>query len=201
VGGLATAGCAAKGEMRYFDLKAERPAAGQAAAADSPKIVVTPFDDQRSEKGRVGQRTHLWGGETYFNVAGERPGDIIAKTLVDRLKIRAWQDRAWNARLAPAGTTADADIVITGQVQEFSAHAKSRVFSTVINTTSKVVYQAKNLSDGSTTTRLVEGMHNQTVVWFDEEDVQELLTDTMVDGIQRFISDTAVEQKALRPVR
>jgi hypothetical protein len=200
VAGLALAGCAGKGEMRHLDLKAPQTA-GKPAEAGSAKIVVVPLEDRRAEKGRIGVRTHIWGGETQFNVAGDRPGDIIAAALVDRLKSRGWQDRAWNARLGAAGTTADADIVITGAVQEFSAHAKSRVFSTAINTTGKFVFQAKNLGDGSTTTRLVEGAHKDLAFWFDEEDLQELLTETMMDGIERFISDTKIEQKALRPVQ
>ena len=200
VAGLALAGCAGKGEMRYLEVKAP-PTAGKPAEPGSAKIVVIPLEDRRAEKGRVGVRTHLWGGETQFNVAGERPGDIVAKALVDRLKSRGWQDRAWNVSLGTAGTPADADIVISGSVQEFSAHAKSRVFSTVINATSKFVFQAKNLGDGSTTTRTVEGAHKDYAFWFGEEDVEEPLTETMMDGIERFISDTKIEQKALRPVQ
>jgi hypothetical protein len=200
VGSFAVAGCAGKGEMRYLDLNIT-PSAGKLAEPGSAKIVVLPLEDRRSEKGRLGVRTHLWGGETPFNVTGERPGDVVARALVDQLKSRGWLERAWDARLGTIGTTPDADIVITGLVQEFSIHAKSRVFSTVIDTKSKLVFQAKNQSDGSTTTRTVEGVRSRTVFWFNEEDVQELLTDTMKDGIERFITDTTIEQKALRPVR
>lgn len=203
VGGLclmSVAGCAGRGEMRYLDLSLKQPAA-PLAAAEPVKIVIEPFEDRRLEKSRIGMRTHLWGGVTYFNIAGGRPGEFIAQTLAERLKNRGWHERAWNVRVAPAGSVTDADIVITGQVEEFSANAKSRVFSTVINTDSKITIKAFNQADKSTTTRSVEGAQSRTVFWFDEEDIQELLAATLKDGIDRLIADTMIEQKSLRPAR
>jgi uncharacterized lipoprotein YajG len=195
---LLMAGCAGKGEVRYLDLSMKPPSA-QMAAAEPVKIVIEPFEDRRLEKGRIGMRSHLWGGVTYFDIAGERPGEFIAQALADRLKTRGWHERAWNVRVAPAGSVTDADIVITGVVQDFSANAKSRVFSTVINTSGKLTIQAKNQADRSTTTRSVENSQTKTVFWFSEDDVQELLTATLKDGIDRLIADTMIEQRSLRP--
>lgn len=194
---LMGAGCAGKGEMRLLDVRTP-VTASSSGLGDQVTIVVEPFEDRRSDKGRVGMRSHLWGGETYFNVTGERPGDVIAQALVERLKNRGWRDRAWNVRIVQAGSATDADIIISGQVSEFSANAKSRVFSTVVTTGSKITVQARNLRDKSTTTRTVEGTQSRTVFWFTEEDVQELLAATLQDGINRFISDTMIEQRALR---
>ena len=191
-------GCAGKGELRYLDLHAKQPAA-QSAEIEPVKIVIEPFEDRRLEKSRVGMRSHLWGGVTYFNVAGERPGDVIAQALADRLKTRGWRERAWNVRVSPAGSVTDADIVISGQVAEFSANAKSRVFSTVIDTNSRLAIQARNLGDKSATTRSLESAQTRTVFWFDEDDIQELLAATLKDGIDRLIADTMIEQKGLRP--
>jgi uncharacterized lipoprotein YajG len=126
---------------------------------------------------------------------------VVRQALANRLKARGWGNRAWNVRLGPAGSAADADIVISGQVQDFSAGAKSRVFSTVIDAKSRFTIQAKNAEDKSTTTRSIEGVRSRTVFWFNEQDVQELLTATLDDGIERLIADTMVAQKALRPVR
>lgn len=197
---LVIAGCAGTGEMRFLDLHQPAPTA-QYAEREPVTVVIEPFEDRRSEKTRVGMRSHLWGGVTYFNVVGERPGEVIAQALADRLKARGWRDRAWNVRVAPAGSANDADIVISGQIQDFSANAKSRVFSTIVSTGSKLTVQARNLGDKSTTTRSVEGAQSRTVFWFNEEDVQELLASTLQDGINRFITDTTIEQRALRPVR
>ncbi len=78
---------------------------------------------------------------------------------------------------------------------------KSRVFSTVIDTSNRFTIQAKNLADQSTTIRTVEGGRSRTVFWFSEDDVQEQLSSTLKDGIDRLLSDTTIEQKILRPVR
>jgi YajG family uncharacterized lipoprotein len=192
------AGCAGKGEVRYLDLHTKPPVA-QPGGMESVIIAIEPFEDRRMDKNRVGMRSHLWGGMTYFNVSGEQPGQLIAQALADRLKARGWRDRAWNVRVVPAGSATDADIVVTGQVHQFSANAKSRVFSTAIITNSKVTVQARNQADKSTTIRSVEGSQSRTVFWFDEDDVQELLAATLRDDIDRLIADTTIDQRSLRP--
>jgi hypothetical protein len=196
-------GCGGTGKTVYLDLQQKQMAA-QYLEPEPVRIVIETFEDRRLEKSRLGLRTHLWGGVTYFNVAGERPGDVIAHALADRLKARGWKDRPWTVRVASSGAATDlndADIVISGQVLDFSANAKSRLFSTVVNTSSKLVITARNLGDQSTTIRGVEGAQRDTVVWFSEDDVQLLLAATLKDGIDRFLDDTTIEQKALRPAR
>jgi hypothetical protein len=39
------------------------------------------------------------------------------------------------------------------------------------------------------------------VFWFNEDDVREQLAATLKDGLDRLISDTTIESKALRPAR
>ncbi len=168
------------------------------------RIVIEPFEDRRLEKNRLGLRTHLWGGVSYFNVAGERPGDVIAQALAERLKTRGWKDRPWTVRVASSGGMTnlnDDDIVISGQLLDFSANARSRFFSTVVTTSSKLVITARNIGNQSSTIRGVEGAQRETVVWFSEDDVQQLLAATLKDGIDRYLADTTIEQKALRPAR
>lgn len=200
---LVGAGCAGTGKTVYLNLQ-QKQAAAQYLEPEPVRIVIETFEDRRPEKNRLGLRTHLWGGVTYFNVAGEQPGDVIAQALVDRLTARGWKDRAWTVRVASSGAVtnlSDADIVISGQLLDFSANAKSRLFSTVVNTSSKMVITARNLGDQSTTTRGVEGAQRDTVVWFSEDDVQKLLAATLKDSIDRYLVDTTIEQKALRQVR
>jgi hypothetical protein len=194
------AGCAGKGETHVLSFPAKPPAA-QPSGMEPVKIVIEPFEDRRTDKAHIGTRSHLWGGVTYFDVAGGQPADTVTQTLVNRLKSRGWGERPWNVRLGQAGSEADADIVISGQVQDFSSNAKSRVFSTVIDTKNRMTIHAKNLGDKSTTTRSIEGAQTRTVFWFNEADVQELLAATVMDGIDRLIADTTISQKALRPVR
>ena len=199
---LVGAGCAGTGKTVYLNLQ-QKQAAAQYQEPEPVRIVIETFEDRRLEKNRLGLRTHLWGGVTYFNVVGEQPGDVIAQALVDRLTARGWKDRAWTVRVASSGAVTnlnDADIVISGQLLDFSANAKSRLFSTVVNTSSKMVITARNLGDQSTTTRGVEGAQRDTVIWFSEDDVQQLLAATLKDSIDRYLVDTTIEQKALRQV-
>ena len=196
----AAAGCAGKSELRYLDFQTKQPAA-LSADMEPVTIVIEPFEDRRADKTRIGTRTHLWGGVTHFDVVGGRPADMISQALVNRLKTRGWGNRAWNVRLGQAESATDADIVIGGQVQDFSVGVKSRPFSTVIDAKSRFTIQSKNADDQSTTTRSIEGVRTRTVFWFGEQDVQELLAATLEDGIDRLIADTMIERKALRPVR
>ena len=196
-------GCGGTGKTFYLDLQQKQPAA-RFMEPEPVRIVIESFEDLRLEKTRLGLRTHLWGGVTYFNVAGERPGDVIAQAFADRLKTRGWKDRAWTVRMAFSGTVTnlnDADIIISGQLLEFSANAKSRLFSTVVTTSSKLVIVARNNGDQSSTTRSIEGAQRDTVIWFSEDDVQQLLAATLKDNIDRYLTETTIEQKALRPIR
>lgn len=200
VGLVAGSGCGGTGELFYLDVR-PKPAAAQGAQAEPVKIVIEPFEDSRLEKNRVGQRTHLWGGVSYYDVAGGKPGEVVAQALAETLKQRGWRERAWNVTLAPASGTAtnDADIVITGQVLDCSAHAKSRFFNTKITTESKLILRARNAADRSVVTRNVENAQSDTVFWFETDDVRALLAATITDGINRFITDTKIENRALRP--
>jgi hypothetical protein len=196
-------GCAGTGKTFYLDLQ-QKPSAAQYADPEPVKIVIEPFEDRRLEKNRLGMRTHLWGGVTYFDVANERPGDVVAQAFVDCLKTRGWKDRPWTVQMTSGETGTNvhnADIVISGQLLDFSVNAKSRLFSTVVTTNSKMVITARNVGDQSSTIRGIEGSQRDTVVWFTEDDVQQLLSATLKDGIDRYVADTMIVHKALRPAR
>jgi len=200
VGLLASSGCGGSGQTFYLDVLPKQQSA-QMADPETVKIVIEPFEDRRVEKNRIGMRTHLWGGTTYFNVAGEKPGQVYAQALAERLQARGWQDRAWNVKVAPAGSSPDADIVISGQIFEFAANAKSRLFSTYITTSNKLTITARNNVDRSSTNRSIEGSQSDTVVWFAEDDVKQLMAATMKDTLDRYLSDTTILQRAVRPSR
>jgi hypothetical protein len=200
---LMGAGCGGAGKTVHLDLQ-QKQAAAQFMEPEPVRIVIESFEDRRLEKNRLGLRTHVWGGVTYFNVVGGRPGDVIAQALADRLKTRGWKDRTWTVRVVSNGAVTnlnDADIVISGQLLDFSANVKSRFFSTVVTTSSKLVIAARNIGDQSSTTRSLEGSQRETVFWFSEDDVQQLLAATLKDDIDRYLAETTIEDKALRPTR
>jgi len=199
-GMLLTSGCGGSGQTYYLDVIPKQVAA-QMAEPEAVKIVIEPFEDRRVEKNRVGMRTHLWGGVTYFNVTGEKPGEVYAQALAERLRARGWHDRSWDVRVASGGPANGADIVISGQILDLTANAKSRIFSTALTTSSKVTISARNSGDKSTTNRSIEGAQTNTVFWFSDEDIQSLLRATIKDTIDRYVEDTTVMQRAVRPTR
>ena len=200
VGLIISAGCGGSGQTFYFDvLPQQQPV--QQAEPEGLKIVIEPFEDRRADKQRIGMRTHLWGGVTNFNVTGEKPGEVYAHALADRLRAAGWFDRSWDVRVAPPGSMPNADIVIGGQVFEFAANAKSRMFSTYLTTSNKLTITARNNADHSTTSRSLESSQSDTVVWFSEEDVKRLMIATIKDTLDRYLADTTISQRALRPKR
>ena len=200
LGLMTTAGCGGSGQIVHLDvLPQQQPV--QQAEPEGLKIVIEPFEDRRADKQRIGMRTHLWGGTTYFNVSGEKPGVLYAQALADRLRAAGWLDRSWDVRVAPAGSLPNPDIVISGQIFEFAANAKSRLFSTYITTSNKLTITARNNVDQSSTSRSLESAQSDTVVWFSEEDVKRLLTATVKDTIDRYLADTTVSKRAVRPGR
>jgi uncharacterized lipoprotein YajG len=197
---MVSTGCGGSGQTVHFDvLPQQQPV--QQAEPEGLKIVIEPFEDRRADKQRIGMRTHLWGGVTYFNVVGEKPGELYANALADRLRAAGWLNRSWDVRVAPAGSMPNADIVISGQIFEFAANAKSRMFSTYLTTSNKLTITARNNGDRSSTSRSLEGAQSDTVVWFSEDDVKRLMTATITDTIDRYLADTTVSQRAVRPSR
>jgi hypothetical protein len=197
---MISAGCGGSGHTVHFDvLPPQQPV--QQAEPEGLKIVIEPFEDRRADKQRIGMRTHLWGGVTNFNVTDEKPGGVYAQALADRLRGSGWLDRSWDVRVAPAGSMPNADIVISGQLFEFVANAKSRMFSTYITTSNKLTITARNNADRSITSRSLESAQSDTVVWFSEDDVQRLMTATIKDTIDRYLADTTISQRSVRPSR
>lgn len=196
-----TAGCSGSGKTVALDVVPKLPPA-QSLASEAVKIVIEPFEDKRADTSKLGYRTHLGGGLTYFNVAGGKVGESAAETLAETLRQRGWQNRGWDARVVPSGVAVSgADVIITGEVQELTANAKSRFFSTVITTESKMVIRVSNVRDGSVTTRNVEGALKQTVFWFEHSDVRKLVSNVLRDGFDRFVNDTKIEDGTLRSVQ
>ncbi|TAJ30025.1 MAG: hypothetical protein EPO64_03395 [Nitrospirae bacterium] len=191
---LPMAGCAGTGEVVPLDLRAIPPVVGQEVQqGESATFLVMPFEDQRPQKNPVGLRTHFWGGVTYFDVPGGKPGDVLPHVLAEYLKQKGWQ-----AEVGQTGKAGASDVTLTGQVQEFTAHAKSRFGSTVITVALKVALQARNAADRSTTKMTLEGTRMQTVFWFEPQDVQDLVAATLTEGLTKLMADAKVEGRSLR---
>ena len=194
-------GCAGTGEMVALNLQTQQPFA-QSSQTEPLKIVIEPFEDLRTDRSKIGQRTHLGGGVTNFNVSGGAPGVTIAEALAETLRMRGWNRRGWDARVVQAGVgVSGADIVIGGEIRDFSTNAKSRVFNTKLTGESRLVIKARNLADDSSTVRNIQGEQTKLVFWFTSEDVETLMSGLLQDGIERFITDTKIEGRTLKSAK
>ncbi len=194
-------GCAGTGEMVSLNVQPQQPFV-QSGQPEPLKIVIEPFEDLRADKSKIGQRTHLGGGVTNFNVSGGVPGVTIAEALAETLRWRGWNRRGWDARVVQSGVAiSGADIVIGGEIRDFSANAKSRVFNTKLTGESRLVIRAKNLTDDSSTQRNIQGAQSKLVFWFTSEDVETLMSGLLQDGIDRFLTDTKIEGRALKSAK
>ena len=174
----------------------------QSGQPEPLKIVIEPFEDHRADKTKIGQRTHLGGGVTNFNVSGGSPGVTIAEALAEALRWKGWNRRGWDARVVQSGVgVSGADIVIGGEIRDFAATAKSRVFNTKLTGESRLVIRAKNMADDSSTQRNLQGEQSKLVFWFTSEDVETLMSALLQDGIERFIADTKIEGRALKSAK
>lgn len=195
---LTLTGCAGKGEVVTLNLHAIPPAeAPKMQPATDTIIVVVDFEDGRSNRQRVGVRSHQGGGETLFNVPGGKVGVVVAQVVTDYLK-----KRGWRVDLAKpgAGTSPDGGphVTIAGKVVELSAIAQSAFGSTYIAASARTVIEAVNAEDGSIVRTTLHGSGTQTVMMFDPEDAEELLSGALSESLEKFVMDTKIEKKMLR---
>jgi len=198
IGLLVFVGCAATGESVPLDIRA-KPAASVAhgSATDGLRVVLLPFEDQRQEKHHLGERTHIFGGQTYFNVPGD-PGALVAQVMAEYLRQSGWQ--AWFAKPGITVPGDAAEVILSGQIQEFTAHGRSRFFSTELTSTVRVTVQAKNVSDGSIVKLTMVGASSGPVLWFEPEDVQDVLNEAIQNSVKKLLSNTKIDNRQLRTI-
>jgi hypothetical protein len=154
-------------------------------------VAIAPFDDAAIPKGRLGSRAHLWGGTSYFDLAGGRPGEVVARVIADTLKKQGW-------RVESPAQDGKAQVAITGKILELSVNAKSSVGSTDIHAVSKLAVEAVNVADGSKIRMTLTGEGSESVFWFDPEDAQNLLSETVASSLGKLIASLKVEGGLLR---
>ncbi len=189
---LALVGCGGNGESVLMNLQAAAPTAAPAKSATDLTVAVATFDDSAlTGQKRLGSRSHLWGGTSYFDLAEGKPGEVVAKLVADGLKQRGWH-------VESAGADGKAQTTISGKILELSVNANSSFGSTNITSATKVVVEAVNAADGSKVRMTLSGAGAQTVVWFEPEDAQALLGETVTESLEKLIANTKVENSALR---
>ncbi|MDO9116488.1 MAG: hypothetical protein Q7U39_00900 [Nitrospira sp.] len=190
---MGAVGCAGKGNIIPIQLQPAPLSAGHAAKPpDAVRVSVAPFEDQRQEKNRLGVRTHLWGGESVFNVPGGLPGEAAAQALADYLAARGWQV------VKPGTADNHADVILSGRILDLAVDAKSGVGSTKLTGSSRLAVQARNTGDESQVRMTLSSAGSDRVFWFVPDDAQALLNDILNESFDKLMRDVKVEQRRLR---
>jgi hypothetical protein len=187
--------CAGKGEVVVVDIPAKQPAVmTPGPISDGLRVAVEPFEDSRPKKSRLGVRSHLWGGESYFDVPSGSSSEAATQALVQFLN-----SKGWNAHVVRAGLGSQAtDLTISGYVLALSVDAKSRVGSTKLMTGSKIGIRALNHADGSVIRMTLHGSGSDSVWWFEPDDAQQLVNDVLNESFDQLLHSTKVEGKVVR---
>ena len=187
-------GCSGTGEVVNLHIDAlpsDEAALESVGQSNRLTVRITPFEDVRPNKENLGVRTHLGGGTTLFRVDGGPATDVTAKVIAEYLK-----QRGLDAKVG--GDGAQADVVISGRLAEFSVHAKSRFFSTLLNTSLKLGLRAENAADGSATTMSLEDAREDTVFWFESSDLETLANEMLQDSVNNMLAGVRVSDRVLR---
>lgn len=158
------------------------------------KVAVRPFEDQRPHKKDLGIRTGHWGGITYYTLWNGNFGTGFSGAVVDFL-----QQKGFNAaRAGSPSHKGTPDVTLSGKIKELTANAKSSFGSTSLEVKALVEFEVKNALDGSTVWITVAASETATEIWFDHEDMEELVNEVLGEVFVQFLEGTEVRGKALK---
>lgn len=188
-------GCAGTGEVLNLHVQASGLAMEE--VSEPPvglRIAILAFEDLRSERGRLGTRIDLWGAEQEFQLAGGEVGQVTATVMRGLLKQSGWQVEL----VKTDESETEADVVLTGKIEELIVDAEGKLFRTKIDVRSKTSVEVFNKSDKSTVRMTVSGESSDEFFWFKPQHAQDLLNEALTDSFTRFIARTKVEGNLLR---
>lgn len=185
-------GCAGKGERIDVAIPGKVTSAA-GVSSGGPRIAVLPFDDKRANQMHLGQRAHLWGGTSYFDLPNGTVSKASAQALVDFLNRQGWR-----AAMARTQGSEGAHVTILGTIQDLSIDATSGVMHTDLSAKSTLVLQIINHSDDSTVRERVSGSGTDQVFWFEPKDAQTLISELLESNFQKFVNDVRVDGRTIR---
>lgn len=190
------AGCASQAERVNVMIPQAASLSQASTVAQTGKglrVVVSPFDDARSDRMHLGSRSHLWGSTSYFDLPKGTAGEAVAKSLIQQLNRRGWQ-----ASLAGQDGMEQPDATISGTIQDLSVNAISKFGHTELAAKNTMMVRVANHSDESTIQERLLGSGSDEVFWFDSEDAQQLVNEVLEKNLEKFIADTKVDGRAVR---
>jgi uncharacterized lipoprotein YajG len=159
--------------------------------ADRVRVAVGIFEDSRPDsqvqpdQARIGDRSHLAGGNSYFNIKGGKVGLAVSQVVADFLNqqgVDAWVSRPGDPR--------SADVRLNGRVLDLNAHAQSHFGWTELVVRSKVAVEAVNVGGQNSIQMTLKGNDQNVQRIFDAEDMEQLLNQAVNDSLQDLLHDT-----------
>lgn len=194
---LSVAGCGGPGQTVPMSVTAAM-VPPPAKSASPLRVAVVQFEDVRSEKTAIGRRQHYV--ETTVDKLVPDKGtasDQVTDFVADYLKLAGYQV----TRVPSGGTAApgSADVVLTGQIENYWGEAVARFWSTELKAQNRLVLKVNNASDNSTVRTTVGGEGETKVFCFCPSDMEQLQSEALGESLARFLGDVVVVNRAFKP--
>jgi hypothetical protein len=167
---------------------------------NAPRVAVVSFEDVRSDRSAIGRHQHYVETNVDRYVAAEgSAAEQITQFVVQYLKSAGFPVTVLPPGAQPAA--ANADVVLTGQIESYWNEAVSRLGRTELSSKNRLRLKVTNLADSSTTSTTVAGEGTSTKVVYDLPDLAELDGAALGQSLSRFLADIAVVDRSIKPKR
>jgi hypothetical protein len=194
---LAVAGCGGPGQTVPMAVTAAM-VPPPAKTSSALRVAVVPFEDLRSDKTAIGRWQHYV--ETTVDKLVPDKGtaaDQVTDFVADYLKLAGYQ--VTRVQSGGAVTPGSADVVLTGQIENYWGEAVGRFARTELKAQNRLVIKTSNASDSSTTRTTVGGEGDTKVVCFCLSDMEQLQSEALGQSLARFLGDVVVVNRAFKP--
>jgi hypothetical protein len=169
-----------------------------AKASSALRVAVVPFEDLRSDKTAIGRWQHYV--ETTVDKLVPDKGsaaDQVTDFVADYLKLAGYQV----IRVQSGGAVApgSADVVLTGQIENYWGEAVGRFWRTELKAQNRLVIKTNSVSDSSTTRTTVGGEGETKVFCFCPSDMEQIQSDALGQSLARFLGDMVVVNRTFKP--
>jgi hypothetical protein len=182
LGVLLFLGCSRQEEIVLVDIADAAPPDRDREAIIGLKVDILTFSDLRHDRSILGAKIGRWGALDSFNfgVRGEAVGVVTSLALKSYLRGRGCRvSIIENRGQRENGVLDPPDVTLSGEIVELSLNARSWLLSTDIKSSVKIIVEAANRIDGSTsrTTLAQDGL--TTVYWFEPKVAQVLVNEVL----------------------
>jgi len=194
---LAVAGCGGPGQTVPMSVTAASVPA-PTKVRNALRVAVVPFEDARADKASIGRWQHYVETTVDRLVSSQgSAADQVTGFVADYLKLAGFQV----TRVQPGEKVApgSADVVLSGQIEAYWSEAVARFFHTDLKAVNRLVVKVSNAADSSTVRTTLGGEGTTTVILFDLADLEQLNSEALGQSLARFLADTAVVDRSLKP--